>query len=590
MPSSSSSKRRPPRRRRWRCLADLTVASAAVAVGAVGTSGCRRPTSHPADAPPAATLAPPPSGLSEPVPRQAAAAALAAGATVTDAPASPLTRVPHATVVALSDWSAVLKPCGCTEELQRGGIERIAHWFGGAGASAGSIGVVHAGALLTEEQPPRPAELAQRALRVEAFVELVQRLPLRAVALSSVDLERGGPALRAAIAKTPLPWVAAGWDHGLGEVPTHRLWPGSDGVQVGAFGLDPAAGDQTRQQQLAQAEVEALRKAGATFVIALSNLGLRASRRLARAVPGLDAVVIGAVPERFETVEEPEREGQTWMIELPRQGAAMAQLTLARHGEAGAELTDASAWMPGAIADLRQRLGQIEARIERGRRDDAPLSARLALASWQRQAQELRQRIDRLQDAASGPLPAGRLAGWRTVALPWTAPTDAATSQRVKAYEAAAAKANEAALAQPVEAAPDAARYLGEATCLGCHSEAKAFAGGGVHAKAMATLERAGKTRDLDCVGCHVTGWQEPGGSAFGNLDRFANVQCEACHGPGSLHVAAADKKAPLAGFVAQPTAAYCERCHTPEHAPRFDFAAWRSRLLVPGHGLPAAK
>ena len=181
------------------------------------------------------------------------------------------------------------------------------------------------------------------------------------------------------------------------------------------------------------------------------------------------------------------------------------------------------------------------------------------------------------------------MGAYRSVALPWSEPVDAQVAARVRAFGDEVGKRNEAALKEPLPAAEGKARYLGQQVCLGCHTPVHDFATSNPHSHAWATLEAAGKTRDLDCVGCHTTGWRQPGGSAFGNLATFANVQCEACHGPGSLHVAAGDKSAPIAGFDRVPTEATCAGCHTAEHAPRFDFGLYRRRLVVPGHGAPAA-
>jgi len=52
-------------------------------------------------------------------------------------------------------------------------------------------------------------------------------------------------------------------------------------------------------------------------------------------------------------------------------------------------------------------------------------------------------------------------------------------------------------------------------------------------------------------------------------LERFVNVQCEACHGPGSLHAQAKGKE-PMA--AAADVALACPRCHTAERSAEFDF------------------
>lgn len=583
-----------PRRRRRDASASSPARAAricALVVVLLALGACKRDAPPPTAAPP--TAAPP---TSAPLPRTASPTA--AGSPTDGAAAPPsggLLALPHVTLVALSDWSAVIQPCGCTEELQRGGIERIAFWLGAQGRVDPGLALVHAGSLLVEAEPPRPDEVAQRTQRQQLFVSLLHGLPVAAVAVSSVDLRDGGAKVRELLGAAGLPLLAVGWDPGLAGVQPHRVVERA-GVKVGLFALDPAAGELATQQELAAAQVQALRSAGAELVVVLSNLGLRNSRRLARSVQGLDAVVIGAVPERFEPVEEADREGAAWLLEAPGHGAAMAVLTLARNGAAdpppdpdaeGAGRVDASAWLPGAVEELQARIQRIEADLATMRGREQSVATQLAMPFWTKQLDDLRARLARARSLAGQPLPKGLLGAYRSVALPWSEPVDPAVAARVRAFTEEIGKRNEEALKDPLPAVEGKARYLGQQVCLGCHAATQGFATSNPHSHAWPTLQAAGKTRDLDCVGCHTTGWRQPGGSAFGNVATFANVQCEACHGPGSLHVAAADKSAPITGFERTPGEAVCAGCHTPEHAPRFDFGLYRRKLVVPGHGAP---
>jgi len=59
-------------------------------------------------------------------------------------------------------------------------------------------------------------------------------------------------------------------------------------------------------------------------------------------------------------------------------------------------------------------------------------------------------------------------------------------------------------------------------------------------------------------------------------------VQCEACHGPGSLHAAKPKRvKVP----VPAPGKAVCDTCHTPEHSDTFQLEAYLRDVLGKGHG-----
>jgi hypothetical protein len=110
--------------------------------------------------------------------------------------------------------------------------------------------------------------------------------------------------------------------------------------------------------------------------------------------------------------------------------------------------------------------------------------------------------------------------------------------------------------------------YLGVGTCLSCHLDAFEVYRETAHARAFETLAAEFVHRDSNCVGCHVTGYREAGGfsgiRARGALIDLVDVQCEACHGPGSQHnrdgsyLALAEKS--------------CVRCHTESEDPDFDF------------------
>ena len=494
-----------------------------------------------------------------------------------------LASLPHVTLVALSDWQGVIKPCGCTIELQRGGIERIARHLKVLRASDPSTVVLHAGSLLTEDELPEAHLRQQRDLRVSAFAEMLERLDVAAVALSSHDLKRGGAAVRRAYDGARWPVLAAGWGGEIGRARPARVFSTASGVKVGITAVDPSsAADPAGRNGVVSAQIAAMRKQGAQIVVVLSNLGMRGSRKLARKVPGIDVIVIGDVPERSETVERLERDGpdeRTLLMRTPRHGAWLAELTLARNGDGS--WREVSDLQPGAVAELSAKVAAQEAEIDRFRKGGGGVSVGRALPIFEQRLQQTRQRLDRARAAHDKPLPTGRLAAYRSVGLPWSLTPDADMAALVIAHDKTVGDINVKAAAKPLPATKGQASYVGHATCMGCHAPTAGFVAKDPHYRAWATLVDAGKDRDLDCVPCHTTGFRKPGGSAFDNLQTFVNVQCEACHGPGSKHVAAGGE----GGVPRVPAASMCEVCHTQEHSPRFEFDAYRQRLRVPGHG-----
>jgi len=111
-------------------------------------------------------------------------------------------------------------------------------------------------------------------------------------------------------------------------------------------------------------------------------------------------------------------------------------------------------------------------------------------------------------------------------------------------------------------------RYLGVGTCQQCHADAFQVYMGTAHARAYATLQAQFVHRDTNCVGCHVVGWGDAGGFTGvrkrGTMVDLVDVQCEACHGPGSEH--ARD------GSYREQARKSCVKCHTEETDPSFDY------------------
>jgi hypothetical protein len=155
-------------------------------------------------------------------------------------------------------------------------------------------------------------------------------------------------------------------------------------------------------------------------------------------------------------------------------------------------------------------------------------------------------------------------------------------------------------LADPTTAVPTdvaGAEYIGSKKCAMCHKAVATAWAETPHAKALAALQGAdaaavaamaeklgvkveGKAAEsAACVSCHVTGFGLPGGyvATAENAALLANVTCESCHGPGSLHMKAAkaDKKATIDGAVSEKM---CLQCHTKEISPEFDFETYTAK------------
>lgn len=117
----------------------------------------------------------------------------------------------------------------------------------------------------------------------------------------------------------------------------------------------------------------------------------------------------------------------------------------------------------------------------------------------------------------------------------------------------------------PGVASAQQAEYLGFRACAKCHIDQGESWRTSAHAKAFDSLKPNAKieaktkakldpkkdyTQDKNCVGCHVTGYGEPGGfnsqAPADDMKNLVGVTCEACHGAGgkfrNLHGEASDR------------------------------------------------
>jgi hypothetical protein len=118
-------------------------------------------------------------------------------------------------------------------------------------------------------------------------------------------------------------------------------------------------------------------------------------------------------------------------------------------------------------------------------------------------------------------------------------------------------------------------RYLGIELCRRCHAEIMPRFLSSRHFRAFETLRQRDATTKAECLACHTTGYGRPGGydpeTVAQGAPYLQGVQCEACHGPGTLH--ARD------GSYVKSARESCRACHTSKWSPDFEFEAYWERV-----------
>lgn len=495
--------------------------------------------------------------------------------------------------VTLLFWASVageIVPCGCSPD-QRGGLPRAVALVNQLRRTEPNLLFVDGGDLLFENPARPPAQMVtQRQLKARTLAQGTELLGAAARAVGPRDLALGAQFVAETAGKVPL------LDAGVAPVPGVRatLLADAGPVKVGFF----AAGFEQDPAATIAARARGLREAGARLVVLLlhprGDGALPAAQALlpAAKAAGVDLVVLG---RRDDPAADPNRKepGLPPLLAVEGHGQSVLRVDV--------QLGQGALALAPTAADRDEELKAIDVRIARFR-------AQATLAPQRREQIEakIRELEERKRTLAEAPVPRPAPgSSWAQAAfLPLTQQVgaDGDAQKLVDAYDQRVAQLNLAEARRQPESCPAASRgelaFVGAAACVDCHENAAAFWARTKHARAYQTLVTVEKQFSLDCIRCHVTGWQQPGGVCRIDRTQFGgpgidgkgvgrrDVQCEDCHGPGSDHVK--DGTGPF--IQRQVPESACMRCHEAANSPHFDDARYRPFIVGPGHGKPLAK
>ncbi len=458
----------------------------------------------------------------------------------------------HVTLVYSADLGGYLEPCGCSQD-QRGGLPRAAAALRKVRAEGQPVFFVAGGDLLFDSAPTAQTR-AQELLKARAVAAALKRMGLAATTRGERDLLAGEAFAReVGLPFAPARLGAIGFGE-LGNVPDApvRVAVVHEGGTRAAL---PRAGEAERAH------------------VAL----LLASHRDDLLADDSNRALLDApVP----------------VVQVQGRGQSLARIDLFLRGDLARGFTIlAGAAQRDEEVDLAERR-----RLEYQRRRDAALAAgSIDLArGLATKIAELEARATALR-AEPLPEPPPDRPSLRVSFIPLTAslPEDREIRGILTRYYGEIAKANLARARSQGRPCPDLvagrASYIGTedvpsggtSACRSCHPDAFGQWKTTAHAAAYETLSKAGRQFDLDCIACHVTGWERPGGACnVAATEGRRDVQCEACHGPASLH--AVDPP----GHIERGTPEErCRTCHTPENSTHFEYTSYLKRVTGPSHG-----
>ncbi len=491
-----------------------------------------------------------------------------------------------------TDVYGYIEPCGCTTE-PLGGLPRLASVVLGGHKNRA---LLDAGNFLFPKEGLSEVTKEQHLLKARMLARAYRQLGVAAVNLAELDFSAGLTFLETLKQEGAFPLVSANVRPEADKPDVARSFLrrigaihfGITGVatpeNIAALKLPVAAIEYAPQLAL---EVRHLIKKGAEVVIVLAQVGEEGARALARAVPDIDIIIRGPGTPIERAPSTPVRAEGVIIVEAGQQGQHVGRMRFSL----GAAMPTKPITLDDGGARAKKRRELIARQIK---------AYSTELEAWKTQpekagaARAKAEQIQRLKAKLAVPLPSPKSpekphVRIDLVRLDGKVADDGGTKALLEAYYAQLKafnleKGNLELCVRPNKSVPT---YVGTKKCAPCHQPAYQFWKRTKHARAWATLEDQNKHYDLTCVGCHVVGYEKPGGFCrLKDVGPFQDVGCENCHGPGSAHVSGGGK----AAIVRRTTEATCaSHCHVPEHSDAFVYETYLRKITGPGHVLSSA-
>jgi hypothetical protein len=500
-------------------------------------------------------------------------------------PAAEPARAASLRLVLISSVAGALEPCGCVKDML-GGVNHAAAYLRKPGAPPTLV--LASGPLLFADPTLSAERRSQDEWKAEALARSLGGMGLKAWAPGANDFAAGFATLGRLTEGGPLP-LAANLRSSEGSLLPNAVFQ-VGGVKVGVAGVSlpkhagklPEGIEALDPLAALRAQASELVRQGTSLRVALLSMPRGEAMRLAELVPEFQVVLVGKSADQGDSNDvpaPPSRVGSSLVVEAPNHLQSFYVVDLfVKDGRFVFENADEHAErrreLSSQIADLQARI----AAAEKAGAQRADIDAR------RRDLDKLKLQLKEL--GATGKAPSGSHYRAELVEVRERLGDDADVQKRLLDYYRRVNDHNREAFRDklPPPVSKGHSGYVGIEACSTCHKSEYAFWQKTAHARAYATLSRQAKEFNLDCVSCHVTGYDQPGGSTVTHVDKLKDVQCEVCHGPGSRHV---EEPSDSNFIVAKPDLALCAaKCHhTPHVKPEWNVAEALPHIIGKGHG-----
>ncbi len=497
---------------------------------------------------------------------------------------------PSLRIYAMAGAAGAVEPCGCVKDML-GGIDHAAAFIDKQKTHAPLSLVLGAGPMFFSDPKLKESETAQALFKAETMAASLKDLGLLAWAPGENEWALGKEQMARLSSATGAQVLAGNFPGEAGPV-TSSLLQKVGALNVGIVGVSvPRKGnglefESTDALAALSAGKQEVEGKGADLLIALLAAQRGEALRLVEKVPGFHLAIVGKEYDQGEANDPTfaaERVGETLVVQAPNhlQGVSVVDLFVRGESKSFADGSGLSALEEKKA--LQRRAEELSARIDVWKKAGSGVNPK-DIKAREGDLVELHKRLKAFKDPAKPT--SGSYFLYDLVEVRESHGEDGRVASRLLAYYQRVNEHNKVAFADraPEPAPAGESSYIGIDLCSNCHQEERAVWDKTSHARAYGTLESGHKEFNLDCVSCHVTGYEKPGGSTVTHVANLKDVQCEVCHGPGSRHAEAPERP----GLIARsPPRTLCgSSCHHPPHVNSSWSVeeAW-PKILGPGHG-----
>ncbi len=471
-------------------------------------------------------------------------------------------------VLLINELMGYIEPCGCTIDLKLGSIERLDALIDRLQAEAPTA-VLTVGSHLFDHEHIKEHSLPQEQAKAKLLRSIIASWPSDAHIDGALDVAAGKEFYQKL--KNAIPLQELSKDASTQDISTAYTIIKKSNYSIGLIALK--SNDQKDHKKVIDQALQAFTQAHTNFNMVISTLTRAELRILAQSYPQIQFWILGHKAQEEQQlipIEHQIPKRYSYIIEAGDRGRHLGVIKLYGINETGT--------FQDPVGDRKRQLKSLELKIKMRQKFAAMSSSPFVKKGLSKLQTEL-------ATLKSSPLQTfKKQVEYQLIPISKELVSSPRVEAMVKSYQKSLQTLNMKNASQVKPPPANGNGYAGMAECSLCHPDAEVFWKETRHAHAWQTLVDANKTFDVGCVGCHVTGWQEPGGSALGHTEKLQDVQCEACHGPAAKHAEIGGGESYVKLKVPSEK---CESCHNQLHSPKFNYESYLKKVIGPGHGMP---